>query len=301
MNPTDKCRRLADAILAGFEDGIIIDDRTQQYINACLPEMSVEEVAQRICETPDLDTAPLMELIFFPNESFQVKLEPLLETETYTPDDEIAVVTLLSIAAVRTTLQKPEGEDHVAIQVPAWALAPFVQRLNISRCIPPDLANAISSRHSQDTAIRLKVMLRNTRFFFTGPFSDFLEAFILGMGAEDMDFDLCFELILELLGERESEPDPFRLLRLKMDMLHKTRDAALHFEKQLAHSNMETLMHQGFRAPEISSAVAEKKIALLEHIGGAVAIGGCKTGNRERNRSSFNGEFESKDGSPIPR
>lgn len=299
MNRTYKCRLLTDAILACFEDGITIDNRTKQYIDACLPGISMAEAAYRISEAPDLDIAPLMDLIFFPDEVLQARLEPLLEAEKYDRNDEAAIVEILEAKAVHTTLRNPESRESVAIQVPTSAIAPFVRRLGISRHIPARLADTISDVHPLETATRLKVMLRNARFSFTGPSSDFLEAFIMGMDPGDKDFDACFELTLELLGEPGTATDPYRLLRSKTDLLFKARNAAIQFEKELRSSNMETLMHQGIRAPEISSAAAEEKIALLDRIGGAVAIGRSKAGTREGNRSSGDGELEPEDGPPI--
>lgn len=299
MNPTGKCRRLADAILTCFEDGFTIDSPTQRYIDACLPGMSMEEAAHRICEAPDLDTAPLMDLIFFPDEALQARLEPLLETQIYNLEDEAVVVKFLEAETIHTTLREPGSQKSVDIQVPTSALAPFIRRLDISRRIPPRLADTILSVLPPVAATRLKVMLRNARFFFTGPSSDFIEAFIIGMEPGDENFDACFKLILELLGEQGAETDPFRLLRLKTDALYKARNAALQFEKQLQQSNMETLMHQGIRAPEVNSAAAEEKIVLLDRIGRAAAMGGCKARGRRRNRSSVDGEFEPEDGPPI--
>lgn len=276
MNPTDKGRRLADEILVFFKNGISIDDSIQHYIDICLPGVSMEEVAHQIDEPPDLDTAPLMELIFFPDEALQVRLEPLLEAEIYDDNDETFVAELLKAEPVHTTWQVHRLRKAIPVRVPPSVLAPFVRRLGISRRIPPRLAAAIADVHPAETAIRLKVRLRNAQFPIDAPAADFLEAFVLGMDPGSKDYDTCFKLALELLGERRDESDPFRGLRLKTDALYRAKNAALQFEKQLQRSNMETLMHQGVRAPVIGVGEAEKKIALLDQIGRAVAIGSYK-------------------------
>lgn len=284
MSPVDKRRRLADTILSSFEDGIIIDTPTRRYIDACLPGLSIEEVAHRICEIPDLDAAPLMDLIFFPDEILQARMEPLLEAEMYDREDEAAVLALLETEVIRTTIREPESRKTAAIRVPTSSLAPFVRRLGIFRHIPPGLADTISRMHPPEAAVRLKVILRNKRFSLNPSTSDFLEAFILGMAPGDRNFEDCFELALELLDCQGTETDPFRLLRSKTDALYRARDAALQFEKQLHRSNMETLMQQGIRAPEIGVAEAEEKISLLDRIGSAVAAGGCEARRRGEDR-----------------
>jgi len=300
MTPSDKCRRLADAILSSFGDGIAIDSQTQGYIDACLPGMSIEEVAHRICDVPDLDTAPLMDLIFFPDEAFQARLEPLLEAELYGREDEAVVVALLEAGKIQTTLRDPEGRKSSPLRIPTSILAAFVRRLGISRRIPPVLAATIAESHPRKTATRLKVKLRNTRIALTGPPGDFLEAFFLGMVSGAEDFVDCFELTLELLDGQKAETDPFRLLRSKTDALYRARDAARQFDKQLQRSNMETLMHQGVRAPGIGAAEAEKKIALLDRIGRAVALGGCEVRRRHQERSSADGNLEPEDRPLFP-
>ena len=300
MTNTEKCRRLADAILSCFKDGIAVDNRVQHYIDACLPGLSIEEVAHRICEVPDLEIAPLMDLILFPDEALQAKLEPLLEAGMYNQEDEATVVALLEAETIQTAFRGVENREGSTFRIPRSFLPAYVRRLSISRRIPPGLVNAISGVHPPETGIRLKVMLRNSKFTFTGPVTDFLTAFVMGMDPGDKDFDACFDMALELLGGQGTETDPFRLLRLRTDALHKAKNAAHQFEEQLQRSNMETLMHQGLRAPEIGIAEAGEKIALLNRIGGAVAMGGCKARRSSKNLSALLGEFESKNGSLIP-
>jgi hypothetical protein len=296
---TERCRRLADEILSCFDSGLTVDRHARRYIDACLPGISLEEVGRRTGDSPDADTAPLLDLIFFPDEAFQMRLEPQLEKEMYNLSDEAEVAALLDTRPILTTLREPETCKTVRVRVPPSVLATFVRRLGITRHIPPRLASTISSIHDPEAALRLKVILRNTRFSFSPPFVSFLEAFFLGMGTGE-DIDACLESILALLGEHGSETDPFRLLRLKTDTLYKSRDAALQFEKQLRRNNMETLMQLGIRAPEISAAEADEKIVLLERIGRAVALGGCEARRRGKRRLPVDGKLEPENGPLLP-
>jgi len=300
MTNPEKCRRLADEILSCLEGGLTIDRHARQYIDACLPGISLEEMSRRIGDSPDVEIAPLLDLIFFPDEAIQVRLEPMFEKEVYDVSDEAKVAALLGTRPILATLRAPGTRDTVQLRIPSPVLEPFVRRLGITRRIPPRLARTISGIHGPETALRLKVMLRNTRFPFTRPFVSLLDAFFLGMGAGEADFDACLKSILALLGEQGSETDPFRLLRLKTDALYKSRSAALQFEKQLHRSNMETLMQLGIRAPEISAGEADEKIHLLERIGRAVALGGCKAGRRGKCPSPAFGDLEPENGPLLP-
>ena len=280
MTNTEKCRRLADEIRSCFGSDLTIDRHARQYIDACLAGISLEEVGHLIGDSPDANTAPLLDLIFFPDEALQMRLEPLLEKEMYDLSDEARVVALLETKPILTTLREPETRTTARVRIPPPVLAPFVCRLAISRRIPPRLTSTISSIHDPETILHLKVMLRNTRFSFSQAFVSFLDAFFLGMGSDKEIFNDCLESTLALLGEQGTETDPFRLLRLKTDTLYRSRDAALQFEKQLHRSNMETLMQLGIRAPEITAGEAAEKITLLDRIGRAVALGNCKAGRQ---------------------
>jgi len=271
---SDKCRRLADAIRSIFEDGFIIDDRIKRYIDACLPGTTMAALTRGICEAPDHEIAPIMDLIFFPDETHQARLEPLLEAEKYGRDDETAVVTLLTAETIQTPLRDSDGIGETRIRIPSSAVAPFVHRLGIRRRIPQALANTITGLHPQETACRLKVRIRNARISFTPPATEFLTLFFLGIAPGDKEQDTCLEFALSLLGEQESKEDPFKLLRSRIDSLYKANESARTFEKQLRAHNMETLMHMGVRPPEIGSTEAARKIKLLEKIGDAVALGG---------------------------
>jgi hypothetical protein len=300
MDSTDKCRRLADAILAWFGKGIIIDRQTQHYIDTCFPEFPMEGIGDHICDAPDLDTASIMDLIFFPDEELQMELEPMLEVEMYDLDNEATTISLLEAETIETVIRGGRCPNTVSLRVPCSSLEAFVRRLGIAKHIPKGLADTIAGMYGTETATRLKVLLRNTRIELDGPAEEFLEAFFLGMDSGAEDFNDCFLLVLELLGESGSEKDPFRLLRLKTDALHEVKTAARRFEEQLRRSNMETLMHQGLRAPEVSAAEAEKKIFLLDRIGRAAALGGCEARRRRASRSTARGQLEPKNGSFLP-
>jgi len=300
MNRADKCRRLADAIRSCFDEGISDDGRIQGYIDACLPGLSMEDAVRRICESPDLDTASLTDLIFFPEAALQARLEPLLEAETYGHKDEAVVAALLEEKSITTTLRDSEGRTCATLQAPPWVLAAFVRRLGISRNMPPALTAAIADFHPPEKAVRFKVMLRNAGISWTGPTVDFLKAFILGMDSGAGNFDNCVELMVELLGETGPDKDPFHVLRSKTDSLHRARNAARQFERLLQRSNMETLMHQGLRPPEIGAEEAERKILLLDRIGGAVALGGIRSRHRGKNGSPVDGHLEPENGPLLP-
>lgn len=277
MNSTYRSRILAEEIITFFKKGITIDPHTIRYIDACFSGTSLDKLTNQICDEPDINIAPLMDLIFFPNEAFQIYLEPLLERESFGIEDEKHIIERLHTEKIQTTLREAEKERMTEIQVPVSILAPFVRRLKIYRRIPHRLLVEVMKSCPPKKATRLKVKLRNARFPFTPAITDFLAAFIEGIDTRADYFDDCFDLALALLDEKKDVETPRLLLEKRKEDLLRSKQAAVQFEKQLRSSNMETLMHQGVRAPEIGIADAEKKLVLLDRISRAAI---SKTLNR---------------------
>ena len=93
-----------EKLLRIFGDGICLDNHVSTYIEACFQDIPFQDLIDRICNNPDFEDAPLMELIFFPDEALQVQLEPLLEKNVFGIEDEKALARLLLEAGIQTTL-----------------------------------------------------------------------------------------------------------------------------------------------------------------------------------------------------
>ena len=278
MDRTDKCRKLAEEIVSYFRDGIPIDAHAKAYIDACFPDLSLRDLAERICGEPDFDDAPLMELIFFPGKALQARLESLLEENAFSLGDEDEVTRLLLERSIRTALRESGSDIATGIEIPAAALHSFVRRLGITRQIPRRLIETIHSRFPGAEAVRLKVELRNARFAFSPRIAGFLDCFLRGIDPAAAYFQDCFRLALALPDEQKRESDPFLLPEAKRKILLKEKKTAAEFMRRLQRDNMETLMHRGVRAPETSIEEAERKIELLGHIIDAVETGRASSG-----------------------
>jgi hypothetical protein len=276
MNKIDKCRKLAAEITSYFEGGICLDNHAKTYIETCFQDIPFQDLIERIRNNPDSDDAPLMELIFFPEKSLQLRLEPFLEKDAFCIEDESEVTGLLIEANIQTTLREAGSNAAISIKVPPPVFDSFVRRLKISRQIPRQLIDTIHEIFPATETSRLKVELRNTRFPFSPKATSFLDSFLKGIDPATEDFHDCLGLVLALLDEQKHERDPYRLLMSKRESYLRAKRAADDFMQKLQHDNMETLMHRGIRAPEIGIEEAERKIELLEHIIDAITTNGSR-------------------------
>jgi hypothetical protein len=267
---TDKCHKLAKRILDRFEAGIILEEDICHFMESTFGALSLSELVRMIQEEPDFESATLIELIFYPNLSLQMDIEPILEEESFHRTEERCIVDLLKEAKPRTTLHIPNPMERAELTIPETAFDPLVSRLSITKKLSGDLIEAIHQSIPARNQNRIKVHIRNRRLHHFSSHIQFLIRFLTGINTEADFFLDSFYFVLDLLGEQKNEVDFLMILKDKMEIYQKIHHQAVRFNEQLAQHNMETLMFQGIRAPQISGEEAEKRMVLIGYIKKAV-------------------------------
>lgn len=263
-------RILAQRLLDRFKTGILLEENTCHYIESTFGALTPLELAELIQREPDFETAPLIELIFYPDLSLQMDLEPLLENAFFCESDERCTVAFLMQAAPRTTLHKPGTTEKADLLIPRTAFPPLVSRLNITKKLPKKLIETIHRSIPASNQNRIKVHIRNRRLRHFPSHDLFLIRFLSGIDTEADFFPDTFFFVLDLLEEQPDEIDFLRVLEDKRAFYQNLYRRTVRFEQQLSRHNMETLMCQGHRAPQISLEAIEKKIIALGYIKKAV-------------------------------
>jgi len=83
MNAPEKCILLAERIVKILREGIYIDSDVMHFIDSTFSNPCINELEEVITDDSDCESDPLIELIFFPDEDIQAKLEDLLESHNY--------------------------------------------------------------------------------------------------------------------------------------------------------------------------------------------------------------------------
>ena len=263
---TDYCQTLADRILLYFKSGITLDKDTCHYIESTFSNLSFSDLITLIQTETDFESAPLIELVFYPTPPLQIDLEPLIERAAFCAVDETRLVDLLVKATPGTMLHSPIHDESAAITIPENALAPLIARLNITEKLPEGLNRAIQSAVPVDLQNQIKVVIRNRRFHRFQRHIDFLSRFIrIADPTSELFYD-SFLLVLDILSEQKSEADVCVLLDDKIEFYQKRHREALRFDAQLSQHNMETLMFQGVRAPQVNRLEIEKRLRTLGYI-----------------------------------
>ncbi len=266
MNPTDPRARLAERIAALLAEGIRLDPTVLHYIDSTFCEPTPETVADLLAGGPDGDAGPLIELIFFPDEAFQARLEPLLEAERFIPADEGPVLEALRHLRPETRLHFPDGRETVPVRMDPETAGGFVARLRIGRNPAPILAEAVSAHADEDTTTRLKVRLRNCRFPWTGDRVDLMVRLSERLG-EPGNLPLrLFDFALSLLHELPADADLWKAAEAKKAHLFSVLRQSEKAEEQRRKHTVEALILRGVRLPVIDHREITEKIALLDDL-----------------------------------
>lgn len=263
---TDGRRRLADAIREIFAEGIDLDEAVHHFIESSVSDAAPETVAE-VLESPlDFGAEPLMELIFFPEEDHQLRLEPLLQAERFDEGDAAAVESLLSEPPLEARLRLSWAGTEATLSPPAWVAAEFLKRLRIDWRGNAEILAALDNRLENETAQGFRVMMRNARFRPSERTRPFLVHFLERFEGNTADLRDAFDFLLGFLpGMPPNQPIYGALLDRKR-RAQKALSLAQDAETRREESNMEILLMQGFRASHVDVPAVERELALLDRI-----------------------------------
>ncbi len=273
MKSENRCRVLAELIVNILEEGIRLSDAAMHYIDSTFLNPSFKDLEGLLCENDTCDAQSLVQLIFFPDEAFQVRLEEFLEKENFQQRDEKVVVEHIDRNPPITTLYFTDTRGTLKLPMPRSCTGPFVMRLRISNRPDPKLAETIERCIPDKFKNHAKVKLRNARFRQTGSRTAFLCSFFEKITAQSDDFHdvfACLGVVFDIFYENQDDPDIFNGLSNKKKFYFKSLQTANALERRLAATNVETMVLQGKSLPYIDAADAKKKMQLIDRISRAV-------------------------------
>ncbi|MEA3435618.1 MAG: hypothetical protein U9R43_04075 [Thermodesulfobacteriota bacterium] len=249
-----------------LREGIHLNRDVMHFINSTFSNPCINELEKIIADDFDCERDSLIELIFFPDEEIQAKLEDLLENHNYCREDEKKVLDYLSSRQIESTIHFHDNKGALIVKMPYEAAGRFLTRLNIHKKIDKRISDAIDKGVSEKLKISVKVKLRNTVNEISENKIFFLCEFFEKMEDESGDFLECLDFILSFLDEAESTSDLFSVLIDKKRFYFKNLQRAEKFRQQLEKGNMETMILQGVKAPYINIDDETRKMELIDKI-----------------------------------
>ncbi|MBW2741921.1 MAG: hypothetical protein JRE64_24445, partial [Deltaproteobacteria bacterium] len=247
-----KCFLLAEKIEQIFRDGFVLSDDVTHYIDSTFSNPSINELEEIIYDEHNCERDPLIELIFFPDELAQIKLEEFLESNDFKKEDEDEVINYILNKKLVTTIHFPDNKGLIKFIVPELADLQFVFRLNISRKLNKRLLKAINKFVTEKCKIPIKVRLRNARPELSENKIKFLSSFFEKLKVEENYFFKCLDFVLDFFDRIKDDKNILQSLLDKKELYFQDLQKTVKFEELLNKNNMETLISRGVRIPHIN-------------------------------------------------
>lgn len=270
MNSEEKCEMLADEIKAIISEGIDLSDDVVHYIDSTFSSPTIKELQAILNDDSNCEGDTLMELLFFPDESIQVRLEQALERCRPQKEDEEKIITYLCQNPLHVTFHFEDDRGALKLQIPEDVIRQFLLRLRISKHLEASLIESIHNYGDMQNTNRFKVKIRNSRFSSSDSKTEFLCRFFDKIGPRSNDVFECLNFILEFLDEFKKEDDVYQALMAKKKFYFISLQKAKKMDARLEKHNIETLLMQGERVALIDQADARKKMQIIDRISRAV-------------------------------
>jgi len=162
MNADEKSILLAERIVKILREGIHLNSDAMHFIDSTFSSPCINELEKIITDDSDCERDSFIELIFFPDEEIQAKLEDILQNHDYCKEDEKKVLDYLSSGQIESTIHFPDNKGTLSVTMPYEAAGRFLTRLNIRRKIDEKISAAIDTYVSEELKISVRIKIRNT-------------------------------------------------------------------------------------------------------------------------------------------
>jgi len=270
-----KCFLLAGKIERIFRDGFVLSDDIMHYIDSTFSNPSINELEEIIYDEHNCERDPLIELIFFPDELVQIKLEEFLESKDFKKKDEEKVINYILNKKLLTTIHFPENKGSIKFIVPELSALQFVSRLNISRKLNERLLKAINKFVPDKRRTTVKVKLRNAMTVLSENKIKFLCSFFEKLKVEEDYFFKCLDFVPDFFDGIKDDKNILQSLLDKKELYFQDLQKAVKFEELLNKNNMETLISRGVRIPHVSKEDVMNNIVIIDTI--TLAVYGKQT------------------------
>jgi hypothetical protein len=267
----NRCQQLTEKISVLLADGIKAGETVFAYMASTFSNPSLNEIKKMILDESHIERDSLVDLFLFPDEAFQLKLEPFLTRYRFTGTDEQHVIHHLSAMRPSVVIHLSAFNGHLRLGPTPSEVRQLIIRLNITWRAEKLIRRAIENHIAPVRQPLVSVRLRNADLKIDESGARFFCRFLDVFDDAQERFFEYFDFLVDFLGRIPSETPYKNLMREKRRMVM-TLEQTEKFKQLLTRGNMETLMLQGVRFPAEPTAVIRKNITIIDDI--AVALFG---------------------------
>ena len=263
----DDCSAVASRIREMLARGVDIGPEALHFVDSTFFNPTAAELAAVAGDESASERDPLLELLFAPDETFQVELEETLAGRRL---DAEQIAGLLCRPLLEVLFRFPDGRGTLGLEMTPALSRHLVCQLRIDRTIPADLSQALESAADACERRRARVLIRNARVQLTPEAVAFLRGFLTQVGLRDGQAWECLSFALDVLADGENPADLFQALADRKRWLVKALTRGRKQGELLGQANIETLMSQGARLTVIDEADTRRRIGCIDRICAAV-------------------------------
>ena len=271
MMQDQKSIRIADAIFRSWENGMVLSRDVLFFMESTFGITSFQELEALIRDNSNPDRDTLLELIFYPDLSVRLAIEPLLEGQGLSQAIVSEIETILAADHEQVRISYPPGKRPVLANSCGHHITSFVRRLYLDRDIDPGICDALSRHYPEPIALECRVSIRCTNINWSGLKKQLLGRFIQNASLHGEFVDL-FEMVLGLLSDA---PDRGPLEYHFMRRQQQEKDLLLdiqRFEEKRDRFSMEYLMMSRYPVPTDSIENVMKRVHLMGLINATLGI-----------------------------
>ena len=261
------CARVASRIRDMLARGVTLGPEVLHFIDSTCFNPTAAELAAVAADESASERDPLLEVLFAPDEAFQVELEETLAGRRL---DEERVAGLLCRPPLQVRFRFPDARDALGLEMTPPLARHFVSQLRIVSPILADLSQALESAADAGERQRARVLIRNARVRLTPETVAFLRDCLTQVGLRDGQAWECLSCALDVLSDGQHPADLFQTLADRKRWLVKALTRGRKQGELLGQANIETLMSQGARLTVIDEADTRRRIGCIDRICAAV-------------------------------
>lgn len=260
------CRKFALAVQAIFEEGLHVNQDGRDFIFSTVSISHISELQTLITDPSICESESLIELIYFPDESIQLRLEDRLQSEMFQKKDEQAILEHVLSCRGKTLVRFDGLEPVLEIMTPENGARAFLSRLNIARHPDPDLIRVIRQSAGKIQGKKYSVWLRNTVRDLYERDINFLKNLFLKMDARHDRFHEYLFFSLRFLEASQIDADLCLSLKQHRQRCLQHIQQNDRLEAYRRNHNIETLMSHGIRIPYTDKQALLLQVGLVDDI-----------------------------------
>ena len=256
---------LAEAIQKRLCSEIVVTAETQRYMNSVLGISTLQDIQQTFQDDASSDSATFMELLLFPDEAFQLTIEPLIEACHFNEFSEQTIEQLLISRKLHTIIHFPD-QGSISVRIPDEMIHSTVSRLNLSYSTDRSVIESLDPFLQEPLRTQVKVRLRNSGWIQHQPHIQLLWKLFQNLVPQQGDLLEYLDVVLKFLAVPHLESDIRSDLKSEKNRLVHWINLADRQDHLLRTAPMEAIMLQGIRRISIDKDEVIKQILILDHV-----------------------------------